>query len=152
MVCNIHCSQYTKTNKSDNSNKVNTKSQDKDNDDDEKKDGLDSAHISMENVATIPAIHTLNDIMWEKTDDDDIGLLVGKEDLVCCRFNTPHLEESDNKYDSMSKLDQTSNAPMVKTVEEEHAEKFLFNNAEELFPLANIKPTLQPAMHTTEPV
>lgn len=106
----------------------------------------------MDSDATILAVHNLNDNMWETTNDNNISLLFVKEDLVCCQFDTPHLEESDNEYDVMLKLKQISNSPMIKTVEEEHAEKFVFYNAEELFPSINIEPILQPTVHNTKPV
>ena len=101
VACNIYCTQYSKTNKSNNnSNEGNKKGQDKNNDDDnndEKKDGLISAHISMDSVAAILAAHSLNDIMWEMTNDDNIGLLIGKKDLVCCHFDVPHLKKSEEE-------------------------------------------------------
>ena len=104
----------------------------------------------MDSAANMLAMHASNKRMWETIDDDNIGLLVGEDNLICCHFNTPQLEESEDEYDSMSDLDQASNTPMVRTVEEEHVNKFVFDNAEELFPSTHIKPTLQPPIHPNE--
>ena len=60
-----------------------------------KKDGFIIAHISKDSAAAILAAHVSIDSMWETTDDDNIGLMVGKEDLVCCHFNVPHFKESE---------------------------------------------------------
>ena len=49
-------------------------------------------------------VHTLNESMWETTDYDNIGSLVGEDNLICCNFNTPLLEELE-EYNSMSDLD-----------------------------------------------
>ena len=94
-ACNLYHTQYLKTTKSNDKNEgsTNTK-QDKDEDDDNK-DGFVTAHISMDSAANILAVHALNECMWETTDDDDIGSLVGKEDLACCHFLVPPLEESE---------------------------------------------------------
>ena len=105
LACNMYHIRYSKTDESDsNGNKGNDKGQDKNNDDDdndEKKDRLVSAHISMDSAAAILTAHASNDSMWETTDDDDIGSLVGEEDLVCCHFNVPHLEELDEECDDI---------------------------------------------------
>ena len=47
------------------------------------KDSFISAHITMNSAAEILAAHASNDSMLETIDNDDNGLLVGKEDLVC---------------------------------------------------------------------
>ena len=36
----------------------------------------------MDSAAAILATHASNDSMWETTDNNNIGLLVGKKDLV----------------------------------------------------------------------
>ena len=71
----------------------------------------------------------------------------------------PHLEELEDEYDTMSKLDHIINEPVVKTVEEEYQVKFVFDGAEKLFlsnkvhiNTENIKPMLQPIMNNTEPM
>ena len=81
------------------------------------------------------------------TNDDNIGLLVGEDYLICSNFGTTHLEKLEDEYDYMYNLDQTNNTPMVKTVEKENTDIFVFDDAEELFPLPQIEPTLQPPMH-----
>ena len=106
----------------------------------------------MDSAANMLAVHGSNKSMWETTDDDNIGLLVGEDDLIFSHFATTLLEELEDEYDYMYDLDQTSNMPMVKTVEEEHMDKFVFNDAEELFPSTHIEPTLQPPMYPTKPV
>ena len=57
-----------------------------------------------------------------------------KEDLICCHFNVPPLEEFEEEYDDTSKSDDMVKEPIVETVEEECPMKCVFDNAEELFP------------------
>lgn len=47
------------------------------------KDGFVSAHSTMNNAEEILAVHASNKRMWENIDNNNNGLLVGKEDLVC---------------------------------------------------------------------
>ena len=84
----------SKTTKSNNINEGNTKQQDEDDDDEEKKDGFVTAHILMNSAANILAVHASNESMWETTDDDNIGSLVGEEYFICSHFDGPHLGES----------------------------------------------------------
>ena len=41
------------------------------------------AHLPMDSAAVILAAHALDSTPWEITDNKNIGLLVGKEDLFC---------------------------------------------------------------------
>ena len=151
-ACNIYRTQYSKTTKSNNSNEYNTK-QDKDEDDDKKKDGFVTAHISMNSATNIVAVHALNESMWKMTDDDNIGSLVGEEDLICTHFDRLHLEESDDEYDYKYDSVESINTPMVKTVSDKHTDKFVFNDAEELFPLSpQNEPMFCPTMHPANPM
>ena len=67
--------------------------------------------------------------MWETTNDDDIGSLIGKEDLICAHFDKHHLEESDVEYD-YDDSDESIETPLVETVTDEHTSKFVFDDAE----------------------
>ena len=78
-ACNIYCTQYSETDKSNNNrDEVNDKGQDNNNydNDDEKKDYLINAHTSMDSTAAILVAHVSNDSMWDTT-HDDIGSLAG---------------------------------------------------------------------------
>ena len=60
--------------------------------------------------------------------------MVDKEDLVCCHFDVPPLEEFEEEYDDMSKPDDMVDKPIVETVGEEFPTKYVFDKSEELFP------------------
>ena len=66
------------------------------------------------------------------TDDDDIGSLVSKEDLICAHFDKLHLEEADVEYD-YDDSDESIDTSLVETVMDKHTAKFVFDDAAELF-------------------
>ena len=90
------------------------------------------------------------------TDDDDLELLVGEEDLVCCHLTMDPIEESDDE--DLSELNEISCEPIVETVKEESTSKFVYYDTEELFPARRVHidtPTIndtQPYMDSIEPM
>ena len=97
----------------------------------------------MNSASNILAVHTLNESMWETTDDDNIGSLVSKEDLICNHFDGLHLDESDGEYDYEYDSNESINTPMAETVADKDSNKFLFNDAEELFVIPLRPPFLE---------
>ena len=72
---------------------------------------------------------------WEQTEDDGVESLVDKEDLMCCHLMMDPFDDSDDKEFSVS--DETTYEPLVETVDEEATSKFVYKDAEELFPTAD---------------
>ena len=87
----------------------------------------------MDSAAAMLAAHGSNDTIWKTTDDDDIGLLVSEEDLVCYHFNVPPIKKSEAESYDMFKPDNIMSKQVVETVEEECTSTFVFDDAEELF-------------------
>ena len=99
--------------------------------DNSNKDGFVRVHL-INNTADMLAV----DGSWEPTEDDDLELLVGEEDLICCHLTMDPIEESDDKDLSIS--DETACEPHVEILEEEVTSKFVYEDAEELFPTTEI--------------
>ena len=106
----------------------------------------------MNSAANILAVHASNESMWETTDDDNIGSLVSKEDLICSHFDGNHLGESEDEYDYEYDSNKSNDTTVAKTVADEHTDKFVFDDAEELFPSPHNKPIFHPTMHPAKPV
>lgn len=94
--------------------------------DDSNKDGFVGVHL-INNAADMLVVNG----WWEATADDELKLLVGEEDLMCCHLTMNPIEESND--DELSTSDETAFEPHVETMEEEATSKFVCENAEELF-------------------
>ena len=60
---------------------------------------------------------------------------MAEEDLICCHLTTNPFYESDNE--EFSVLDEISYEPVVETVDEEVTTKFVYKDAEEIFPTSD---------------
>ena len=72
----------------------------------------------MDSTATILATHASNDSMWDKTDTDNIGSLVNKDNPICCHLLVTPFKELEEECCDMSELDDMVEEPIVETVEE----------------------------------
>ena len=123
-ACHIYHTQYKKTKgknneKENNTNQKSSDDDDNDNTDDDgngDKDGLISTHLTMENKSDddgdesnddsnkdrFVRVHLINNVAdmlvvngsWEPTTDDELELLVGEEDVMCCHLTMDPIEES----------------------------------------------------------
>ena len=78
--CSIHTTTFKQGTKEPNggSNDDNAT-----NNEDRTNNSLIGAHLTMDSAPLILAAHASNNTLWEITDNNNIGLLVGKEDMAC---------------------------------------------------------------------